>query len=157
MCVCYSQPLQGKPELMYTVVLVHKGVLSKNVQRLYLFFHFFLFFLLPLFFLSRAHADLYFILSLCRLQQDIQSVSGQRAVTKKGGTSPSTLRPHRCIARTQTRREQNPTPTLELSRIKPSVLIWLFARHEESAGMEVQMRETAFMRDNKYLSFQRAS
>lgn len=24
MCVCYSQPLQGKPELMYTLVLVHK-------------------------------------------------------------------------------------------------------------------------------------
>lgn len=26
MCVCYSQPLHSKPELMYTLVLVHKGV-----------------------------------------------------------------------------------------------------------------------------------
>lgn len=25
MCVCYSQPLRDKPELTYTVVLVHKG------------------------------------------------------------------------------------------------------------------------------------
>lgn len=65
-------------------------------------FPFLLFFLF--FFLSWAHADLYFVPSLCRLQQDIQSVSGQRAVTKKGGTSPSTLHPHRCIAHTDTAR-----------------------------------------------------
>lgn len=32
MCVCYSQPLQDKLELLYTVVLVHKGVYSNIVD-----------------------------------------------------------------------------------------------------------------------------
>lgn len=38
--MCYSQPLQDKPELMYTVVLVHKGVYSNSVEYSIDFVHF---------------------------------------------------------------------------------------------------------------------
>lgn len=128
MCVCYSQPLQGKPELMYTVVLVHKGVLSQNVQQLSLFFHFFLFFLMPLFFLScilfspSADCSKTFRVSL-----------GSEPSPKKGAHLHPLFIPIGAL-HTKTRREQNPTPTLELSWIKPSVLIWLSARRVSKHG-----------------------
>lgn len=79
MCVCYSQPLHGKPELMYTVVLVHKGGYS-------------VFFMILLFLLEHIIISSF---SLCRLQQDIQSVSGRRPVASQSRTAPSALHPHR--------------------------------------------------------------
>lgn len=47
-------------------------------------------------FLSWAHCDVDF-LSFCRLQQDIQSISGQRTATTESQTAPSTLHPHRSL------------------------------------------------------------
>ena len=31
MCVCYSQPLKDRLELIYTLVLVHKGVCVPSI------------------------------------------------------------------------------------------------------------------------------
>lgn len=47
--------------------------------------------------LSWAHADdvIIFISLPCRLQQDIQSVAGQRWVATQSRTAPSSLHPHR--------------------------------------------------------------
>lgn len=108
MCVCYSQPLQGKPELMYTVVLVHKGVLSKNVQRLYLFFHFFSFFLMPLFFF---YLELMLTCILFPPSADCSKTFrvslGSEPSPKKGAHLHPLFIPIGAL-HTQTRREQSP-------------------------------------------------
>lgn len=44
MCVCWSQALKDRQELIYTVVLVHKGELLLSIER-----NVFLFLLLSLF------------------------------------------------------------------------------------------------------------
>lgn len=96
MCVCYTQPLQDKHELLYTVVLVHKGVsvLAPNSPPppiCYCLFY--------SFYLEHTETNVFFLTS-CRLQQEVQGVSGQWCITTESHPAPSALHSHRSL-RTQ--------------------------------------------------------
>lgn len=92
MCVCWSQPLKNRQELIYSLVLVHKGVYAPRIL-LSIWRNVFLF-LLPS--LLRCYC-FYLEHSFCRLQQDLQSVSGQRPVAAESRAASSALHPHRSL------------------------------------------------------------